>query len=99
MVDRIPGEVTFYNGDIDDGGPGTNPVILMDNGSGLSFSYPTDIAYSNAATKPATFADCTYVPASGYDPAVSFICMNPKGIFNAGSPDPSFDISFRARID
>lgn len=102
LVDRMPEEVEFFNGDIDQGGTdvhaGTDPVGFADNGSGLTFSYATDVGYSSAATRPMSMAECSYTPQAGYDPAVTFICFNPKGRFTAGDPDPAFSVSFRARI-
>ena len=99
LIDALPGEVEFYNGDIDGPGPETNPVSFAQTGTpGLTFTYASDVAYSNAATAPANFAACAYTPAAGYDPAVTFICINPKGALASGSPDPEFSVSFRARI-
>jgi hypothetical protein len=98
LVDAMPPETEFYNGDIDDGGPETHPVSLADNGSGLTFDYAADVGFSNGAVKPTNLAACNYTPASGYDPAVTFICIQPTGIFQSGTPNPSFEVSFRARI-
>ncbi len=99
IIDALPPEVTFYNGDIDDAGPETDPVAFSQAGAGLTFTYASDVAFSNAATKPANFAACTYTPVAGYDPAVTFICFNPKGAMASGTPNPNFSLSFRARID
>ena len=96
LFDNMPEDVVFYNGDFDDGGPETDPVIFQGAGSGLMFDYNTDVAFSNAATAPTDFASCTYTPASGYDPNVAFICLNPTGTMAGGS---SWSISFRSRID
>jgi len=98
LIDAIPVATTFYNGDIDDGGPETNPVAFSDSESSLSFNYATDVAFGNGAAAPATFADCTYTPISGYDPNVTFICINPKGAMASGTPDPSFSVQFRVQI-
>lgn len=99
IVDKIPEELIFYNDDIDDGGPETHPVKFESNGSGLTFDYGTDVAYSNSATKPTDMSQCNYVPATGYDNAVTHICFQPSGTFNSGTPDPSFELSFRAKIE
>ncbi len=99
IIDALPPEVTFYNGDIDDAGPETDPVSFTQIGAGLTFTYASDVAYSNSATKPVNFAACTYTPTAGYDPAVTYICFNPKGAMASGTPDPNFSLSFRARID
>ena len=98
LVDTLPDEIIFYNDDIDDAGPETTPVIFSTTASGLSFDYPTDIAFSNGTTKPSDMSECNYTPVVGYDPNVRFICIMPTGIFNSGTPNPSFDISFRAQI-
>lgn len=99
LIDVMPSEVEFYNADIDDGGPETDPVSFAQaGGAALSFNYATDVGYSDAASAPASFADCTYTPIAGYDPAVTFICFNPKGSMAAGDPDPTFTVEFRARI-
>ncbi len=99
IIDAIPPETTFYNGDIDDGGPETGVVAFSSNGSGLSFSDASDLGFSNAATKPANFNACTYTPVSGYDPAVTYICLNPKGQFNSGSFAISdFSVAFRVMV-
>lgn len=98
IIDAMPSEIEFYNGDIDGPGPETNPVSGTDNGSGLTLNYATDVRYSNAASAPASFAACTYTPSAGYDPNVTYICINPSGSMAAGTPDPSFDVKFRARI-
>ncbi|WP_421837902.1 hypothetical protein [Novosphingobium sp.] len=67
--------------------------------SGLTFNATNDIRYSNAASAPTTFAGCTYTPTSAYDPAVNFICINPKGAMarSTGTP-PNFTISFKAQM-
>ncbi len=98
IIDAMPSEIEFYNGDIDDGGPETTAVTGTDNGSGLSFNYAADVRYANTGTPPANFAACSYTPTPGYDPDVTYICVNPSGVMVAGDPDPSFDVKFRARI-
>ena len=98
VVDALPSQLTFYNGDIDDAGPATAPVIFSQSGGSLSFNPATDMKYSNAAAAPANFAACTFTPASGYDPAVRYVCFNPKGQILAGTPSPNFSFQIRARI-
>jgi len=59
--------------------------------------YDPNNAFSNSATRPATFGECNYSPTAGdYDFAVTFICFNPKGAMLAGS---SWLVRFRARIE
>lgn len=98
IIVDVPSDLVFYNGDIDDAGPQTNPVSYDgSNAPGLTFTYGTDVRFSDAAVKPA-FADCDYIPPAGYDPAVRFICINPKGTLPAGDPEPSFYMQMRQRI-
>lgn len=98
LVDTLPPQVEFYNADIDDAGPATTPVVFTQNGSSLTFNPATDLRYSNLAAVPASFAACSYTPVSGYDPAVRYVCFNPKGPLLAGAPNPNFNFQFRTRI-
>lgn len=98
LVDAMPAEIEFYNGDIDDAGPETAAVAFSNSASGLTFSAASDVRFSNAGAPPANFSACGYTPAAGYDPNVTFVCFNPKGSLLAGAPDPSFSLSFRGRI-
>ena len=99
LIDAMPEEVEFYNGDIDDDGPESNPVsFTQSTGAGLSFNYATDVGYSDSSDRPEGFNECSYTPVAGYDASVTFICFNPKGTLVAGDPDPTFSVSFRARI-
>jgi len=99
LVDSMPPEVTFYNGDIDDGGALTGVIDFQAGGSGLTFNEATDLGFSNSATKPTNFAACTYNPVVGYDPNVTFICLNPSGVMSEGTITQStFSVSFRATL-
>lgn len=98
LIDAMPDEIEFYNGDMDDNGPITTPVSIIDQSSGLTFNYGNDVRYATGSTQPSSFTDCTYSPVAGYDPNVNYICLNPKGAMAFGSPDPSFAFLFRARI-
>ncbi len=99
LVDDLPAEITFYNDDIDDGGPETEAVIFIDSGSALTFNTATDLGFSNSATKPTDMASCNYTPGVGYDPNVTFICLAPKGAMSEGTITPSsFTIQFRAMV-
>jgi len=100
LVDRLPPEVTFFNGDIDDGGPQTDVVVFTDSGSGLSFDPALNLGFSNAATAPASMAQCNYTPIAGYDPDVNFICFAPAGTMSEGTITPSsFTLQFRAQLE
>jgi uncharacterized repeat protein (TIGR01451 family) len=99
IVDALPATITFFNGDADGAGPGTDPVLFTDAASGLTWAYATDVRY--ATTAPANFAACTATPAAGYDSSIRYICFNPKGIMAAksGATIPGFSVSFRGRIN
>jgi uncharacterized repeat protein (TIGR01451 family) len=98
IVDRLPAEIEFFNGDMDGAGPATGAVYFTQSGAGLTFTLATDLRYATGASPPASFAACTYAAAAGYDPNIRFVCFNPKGAMAAGDPDPSFTVQFRARI-
>ena len=91
LIDSMPSEVEFFRGTL-----ASSAVSFVETGStGLDFVYARDVGYSNAVAKPANFGQCSYAPVSGYDPAVTYICFNPKDTLAAGT---GFDLEFRARI-
>ena len=100
LIDELPSEVIFFNGDADGVGPGTDAVNFTDiEPTGLdAFVFADSVRFAGGVSAPASFDDCTLVPVAGYDPNVRFVCFNPRGIMNAGDPDPAFTLSFRARI-
>ena len=104
LIDRLPGEVEFWNGDLDTGGPdtfaGTDPLgFVQQDGAALNFTYASDVAFSTSATPPTDFSDCAFIaPDNTYRDDINFVCINPKGQLAAGNPDPNFAVTFRARI-
>lgn len=98
LVDTMPTHVTFYNDDINDlNGPEVDPVTFSETGSGLTYTFSSDVAFSNSISKPADFDECNYTPvAVGYDENVTHICINPKGEM---LPDSNWSVNFRARIN
>ena len=99
LVDTLPADITFYNGDMDDDGNLTSdPVAFAQTGAGLEFIYSRDIRFAAIGPKPASLTACNYTPLSLYDANVAYVCFNPKGNVAAGSPNPSFSFSFRAGI-
>jgi uncharacterized repeat protein (TIGR01451 family) len=99
VVDSLPSSLEFFNGDFDAAGPLTVPVVFSESGTGLTFNPATDLRYSNLAPAPASFAACTYAPASGYDPLIRHICVNPKGpMASSSGTAPQFSVQFRSRI-
>lgn len=100
FLDTLPSEVSFYNGDIDGGGPLTGVVDFNAAQSGLTYTKATDLGFSNAATAPTDMSQCNYNPSSGYDSDVKLICFAPKGSMSEGtitSSSPS--VSFRTSIN
>ena len=92
LIDALPGQMLV--------GTAATPTFTQGSPtSALTFNATNDIRYSNAATAPTTYAGCTYTPVAAYDPAVKFVCVNPKGTMagSTGTP-PSFTISFRAQL-
>ncbi len=99
LVDALPPEIIFYNGDMDDAGTQTStPFIFSQTGTGLTFNVATDARYAPAGTPPANFAACNYTPTAGYDPLVRYVCLRPQGSMAAANPDPTFSITFRGQI-
>lgn len=98
LVDSLPDDLEFYNDDFDSAGPASDPVGFAQTGTGLTFNYATDVGFATGPGAPVNFAACNYSPISGYDPAVKFICLNPKGRLESTDPDSSAEFSFRARI-
>jgi hypothetical protein len=92
IVDRLPAQVEV--------GTAASPTFTQGTPtSNLTFNAANDIRYSNSATAPTSFAACTYTPVSAYDPAVRFVCINPKGTMAASSGNhPNFTISINARL-
>lgn len=100
VIDPLPSQLTFFNGDADGTGPGSNAVIFTNAQSGLTFNYASDVRFSNIAATPTAFSQCTYNPTTGYDPNVRHICVNPKGAMlgQTSTNTPGFTLQFRARI-
>lgn len=90
LTDILPTTMTFYNGDIDDGGPLTTNFEFVPGTSGLTLG-AGNITYSN--NNGSTYA---YGPAAGYDAAVDAVRINPQGTMAANS---SFTVRFRTRIN
>jgi hypothetical protein len=98
LIDALPANISI--------GTAAAPALVQGTPtSALTFNAATDVRYSNQTTAPADFAACSaaphnYTPTSAYDPAVKYICINPKGAMagSTGTP-PSFTISFNARVN
>ena len=92
IVDGLPSQLSV--------GTASSPIFTDGSpNSGLTWPGATGIRYSSSATKPTTWAQCTYSPVSQYDPAVKYVCLQPSGQMKAstGSP-PNFSISIEGKI-
>ncbi|MEM7767953.1 MAG: hypothetical protein AAF253_10765, partial [Pseudomonadota bacterium] len=98
LVDTLPDEIVFYSSDFDPGDGDIHPVRFTENGTGLSFNYSTDVGFSVGPDRPASMLDCTDAPTAVLDPAIRFVCFNPKGSMLSGDPDPVATFEFRGRI-
>ncbi len=100
VFDQLPGTLTFYNDDFDGAGVVTDdPIVFTQSSTGLDFDYSRDVAFSNDSSPPNSFSDCNYSPATGYDPDIRYVCLNPKGVMTGGSSPPGFTVQFRARVN
>lgn len=104
LIDGLPAELEFWNGDIDTGGPDSFPGnqrigFVQTSGSGVTFNEATDLRFKTGATPPTNFSQCTAIAAdSTFRPDLTHICLNPKGTLSHGNPDPTIELSLRARI-
>ncbi len=80
-----------------------NPVEFVDGttSSGLTFSYASDVLFSNT---PGGGPPYTYIPApdpNGFDPAITGLLITPSGSMNgaAGANTPSFTVRFLVRVE
>lgn len=104
IVDSLPSDVEFWNGDIDDGG--TNdyadiaPIGFQEiTGTGVSFDPLTDLRFSTGTTEPTSFDDCTSISMdSNFRSDIRYICLRPTGTLGFGSPTPEISFVLRARI-
>ena len=99
LVDTVPTEMEFFNGDMDGAGPATGPILFEPGTSGLTLT-SSDIGYSYAAARPTSMLDCMETPGVGYVDTVRHICFSPKGYARAVNlyPGNTASVSFRMRI-
>jgi hypothetical protein len=92
IIDQLPSQVEV--------GTAASPTFAQGTPtSGLTFNAANDIKFSNSATPPANLAACSYTPVGAYDPAVRFVCINPKGTMAASSgTPPNFTVTINARV-
>ena len=103
LIDAMPPEIEFWNGDLEAGGPdnrpGSDPVYLAQaSGTNMDFDYARDVRFSTQTTPPSSFADCQTLAIDGqYRSDIRYICFNPKGYLGGGNEN--FSVSFRARVE
>ncbi len=68
---------------------------------GLTYTYATDVSYSNQPGGGAPYTYAVVPDAAGYDPNVTGVRINPGGFFNGGSvgSSPSFTLSLKMKIN
>ncbi|GAB5486666.1 MAG: hypothetical protein Pars2KO_02360 [Parasphingorhabdus sp.] len=104
IIDSLPTELEFWNGDIDDGGPDVYtevaPIGFLEiAGSGVTFDPVTDLRYSTSVTPPADFDDCSSISLdNNFRSDIRYICIRPTGTLGFGSPSPEISFVLRARI-
>lgn len=80
--------------------PGFSEAVgFSTSASTLTFTPGTDLRYSNGPSPPASLAQCTYTPASGYDSQVRYVCLNPKGTLPGGMANSQLNVRLRTRIN
>jgi trimeric autotransporter adhesin len=94
LTDPIPADAAMYVSTTSG-----NPVVFVDSGSGLTYSYATHVTYSSSG--PSGPWNYTPVPdANGFDPAVRAVRIAPAGVMSAaGVGNPAFTIQFRVRVN
>lgn len=98
LEDILPTSVASYVSTLS-GAPVT--IVEGPNPSGLSFTYATDVSWSNQAGGGSPYSYTPVPDGAGYDSAVTGIRINPKGTMAGGSlANPSsFTIVVRARVE
>ncbi|MBI4826556.1 MAG: hypothetical protein HY807_09090 [Nitrospirae bacterium] len=107
VTDPIPENTKLY---VDNygGANGCGPIEFIDGSptSGLTCTFDTlgsitdDLAFSSTAPPGPYVYNYTPVSTGGYDPLVTSIRINPKGIFNGtGGGNPYFRIKLRVRVN
>jgi uncharacterized repeat protein (TIGR01451 family) len=88
LLDTLPTQASFYNGDFDPLQSGSDPFLLTAGSSGVTLAAANVSYSSNGSTY-------TYTPAAGYDPNVKGVRFAPQGTMAANS---SFTIKYRVQV-
>ncbi|HLL30557.1 MAG TPA: DNRLRE domain-containing protein [Allosphingosinicella sp.] len=105
VVQSVPSQAALFVGNL--GVPGSGPVAFAQGSpsSGLSYTYSglsstsDDLSFSNNGG--VSFGYTPTADASGFDPAVTHIRINPKGVLAGASASgsPSFTLSYRVKVN
>jgi len=98
ITDPVPADSALF---VD--ASGGDPIVFIDGAtaSGLTYSFATDVTFSN---QPGGGPPFDYVPApdaQGFDPAVTAYRVAPGGAMNpaTGGNNPAFNIRFSTRVE
>jgi uncharacterized repeat protein (TIGR01451 family) len=101
VTDPIPSNTTMYVSTVSG-----DPVLFTCSTSpacGLTFTYGSDVKYTNTYPLPAVQAppnacgNFTYAPTGNYDANVKGLCINPEGTLNGGNAN--FTVKFRVQLN
>lgn len=104
VVDVLPSRLSFWNGDVDAGGPDANPAIApvgfsQTNGASMTFNPSTDFGVTYGGAAPTSYGQCSSLPMDGsFRTDVRYLCLRPNGILAASANGPTVTFTFRARI-
>ena len=105
IFDPLPAEVSLVNlpfGTFAGTTLSPDPVFFSQTDAALDFLFSRDVGFSTSTTAPTQFSQCTDTLTVGLNPQITFICLNPKGVFAADATSatvPEIVLQFRARID
>lgn len=97
LMDKLPPEVSLFTGDLNGSG---QPVDFTDSStpaSGLSCCTAANIEFSDTTSGAPVFG---YIPATPYDPDVTYIRITPTGGIRDAATDPvDLEFGIQARIE
>jgi len=105
LVDSLPAQLSFWNGDIDSGGPDTFATIAQvgfsqQNGASMSFDPATDFGVSFSTARPTDFSQCSSLALDNtFRSDVRHLCFNIGGQLDAAVTIPEISLTFRTRIN
>ncbi len=98
ITDPLPPETSLYVSTVSG-----DPISFADGAtpSGLSYSYASDVSFSNQVDGGPPYDYIPVPDSQGFDPAITGYRVAPAGSMNgaSGSGNPSFNITLRVRIE